>query len=123
MTAPVALAPAAAYPVPSGRCPIIVAGSTHREQEDVLPTIDQQGHVEAEPALVHVASDVSAAKADIRALLRGDAARTWTIREVQDSIHAWSGTIVSLALMDMERHGEVETGADLGVRVLALQAN
>jgi hypothetical protein len=85
-----------------------------------LPTIEQQ-RVEAEPALVRAADDVSRAKVDIRHLLCGDADRTWTIREVQDKLSAWRGTIVHLALLDMSRSGEIEIGDDLGMRVVALQ--
>ena len=85
-----------------------------------LPTIEQQ-RVEAEPALVRAADDVSRAKVDIRDLLRGDADRTWTIREVQDKLSAWRGTIVHLALLDMSRSSEIEIGDDLAIRVVALQ--
>ena len=87
----------------------------------LLTTIDQQQHVEREPALAQAAEDVTRAKLDIRELLRGNLDKTWTIRELQASIDEWSGTIVSLALMDMRRDGEVEMTDDLGIRVLKLQ--
>ena len=89
------------------------------EQEAVLPIIDQQ-HVEGEPALAQAADDVIRAKLDIRELLRGDTTKTWTIREIQDRIDGWSGTIVSLALMDLRRSSEIVMTEDLGIRVLAL---
>jgi hypothetical protein len=85
-----------------------------------LTTIEHQEHAEAEPALAHAAQDVAQAKVDIRELLAEEPDRLWTVREVQDAISGWSGTIVSLALMDMERTGEVATGVDLRVRVVAL---
>lgn len=69
---------------------------------------------------MQAADDVTRAKLDIRDLLRGDTAKTWTIREIQDRIDGWSGTIVALALMDLRRNGEVETTEGLGIRVLAL---
>jgi hypothetical protein len=69
---------------------------------------------------VRAAEDVKNAKADIRKLLREHPAKFWTIREVQDRIDAWSGTIVSLALLDMRRSGELEMSDDLSIRVSAL---
>jgi hypothetical protein len=99
------------------------ARSLTHNREGLLPTIDQQALVEGEPALAQAADDVIQAKVDVREVLRGDTAKTWTIREVQDSIDGWSGTIVSLALMDMRRNGEVEMDNDLSIRVLALQTD
>jgi hypothetical protein len=96
---------------------------TRDEQEDLLPTIDQQQTVEAEPALVRAADDVSRAKMDIRGLLRGNTDETWTIREIQDRLSLWRGTIVHLALLDMRRQGEVEMGDDLAIRVLSLNTD
>lgn len=96
---------------------------THAKQEGLLPTIDQQALVEGEPALAQAADDVIQAKVEVREVLRGDTAKTWTFREVQDSVDGWSGTIVSLALMDMRRNGEVEMDNDLSIRVLALQTD
>lgn len=87
-----------------------------------LSTIDQQERVEAEPALVRAADDVGRAKVDIRKL-GGDTDKTWTIREVQDSLSAWRGTIVHLALLDMSRSGEIEMGDDLAIRVVALHSH
>jgi hypothetical protein len=88
-----------------------------------LTTIEHQEHAEAEPALARAAEDVAGAKIDIRWLLGQEPDRSWTVREIQDAIPGWSGTIVSLALMDMERSGEVATGVDLRVRVVALASS
>ena len=64
------------------------------------------------------------AKLAIRELLGRDANKTtWTIREVQDNLNAWRGTIVHLALLDMSRSGEIEMGDDLAIRVLALNSS
>jgi hypothetical protein len=71
---------------------------------------------------VRAADDVSRAKVDIRELLRCNTEKTWTLRAIQDSLSPWRGTIVHLALLDMRRHGEVEIGDDLAIRVLALHA-
>lgn len=69
---------------------------------------------------MRAAEDVRSAKSDIRKLLREYPAKIWTIREVQDRIDAWSGTIVSLAVLDMRRCGEFEMSDDLSIRVSAL---
>jgi hypothetical protein len=69
---------------------------------------------------VRAADDVTRAKMNIRAVLRADTGKTWTIREIQDRLSSWRGTIVHLALLDMRRQGEVEMGDDLAIRILAL---
>lgn len=73
--------------------------------------------------MVRAGDDVAQAKVAIRELLCGDLDRTWTIREVQDSLTGWRGTIVSLALLDMRRTGELEMGDDFAVRVRALSTS
>jgi hypothetical protein len=110
------------YLRPTGSAPSSADRSAD-EQGVFLPTINQQQTVEAEPALVRAASDVSQAKVDIRELLRGHTGKTWTIREIQDCLSAWRGTIVHLALLDLCRQGEVEMGDDLAIRVLTLKTD
>lgn len=88
-----------------------------------MPAIDQQERVEAEPALVRAADDVGRAKVDIRELLGGDTQKIWTIRQVQDNLTGWRGTIIHLALLDMSRSGEIEMGDDLAIRVVALRSS
>lgn len=55
----------------------------------------------------------------IRDLLAQDPTKAWTVREVQDRARTWSGTIISLALMDMRRCGEIDMGDDLRVKATA----
>lgn len=115
----------AASTLPSGQRPRIASSVRKYERGTVLPAIEQheQEQVEAEPALAQAARDVEQAKGDIRALVTDDANRIWTLREIQERIDTWRGTVVSLALMDMERNGEVEVRNDLSVRVLTLRSS
>lgn len=85
-----------------------------------MAAIEQQQDVEAEPALARAADDVSAAKVEVRELLQTERETNWTFRAVQDRIDRWSGTIVSLALLDMRKAGEIEFADDLTIRVVAL---
>lgn len=87
-----------------------------------MSIMDQQTGAEAEPALVEAAQEVDRAKVDIRALLAKDTERIWTVREIQEEVTGWRGTIVSLALMDMERTGEIETAEDFRIHVRILQS-
>ena len=63
------------------------------------------------------------AKGKIRELLRDSTDQTWTIRDIQESLSQWRGTIVHLAVLDMCRHGEVVLGDDLTVQVIGLKAD
>jgi hypothetical protein len=84
-------------------------------------TITDQEHAEAEPALAEAKKDVDLAKVDIRELLGQDTERIWTVRQIQDAITHWRGTIVRLALFDMERAGEIETAKDFRIHVRELE--
>jgi hypothetical protein len=88
-----------------------------------MSIIDQQerAEAEAEPSLVEAAREVELAKVEIRALLAENTERIWTVREVQDAITGWRGTIVRLALFDLERSGEIETATDFSIHVAELQ--
>lgn len=94
----------------------------HDEQEGSLPTIDQQ-YAEAEPTLERAAEDVTEAKGEIRTLLHSDPGRTWTIRDIQEKLSHWRGTIIHLAVLDMARHNELILGDDLTVEVVTLRAS
>jgi hypothetical protein len=85
------------------------------KEEGVLPTIEQHEYAEAEPALARAAESVSTAKGEIRDLLASDRERTWTVRDIQERLSHWRGTIIHLALLDMARHAELTLGGDFTI--------
>lgn len=71
--------------------------------------------VEAEPVLSRIAADVEATKADVRVLLGTD--ERWTVRALQDRLRPRPSTIVSLAVLGLEKAGEVEFADDWSIRL------